>query len=203
MTTTTIREFLIGRGQNLSDFACLNMERESPHDGRCLEDSWSDHVKDIKRFGELVVQLDRRIYWSGWPGVRNATVVTVHADSKKAAYHAEDVYIDGGYQTHHLDKPDREFEEVIGAEWNGTEILVRVKSNDMEAVLSCKPYRVDRVTAEVKEPNKIPRILEEVGDLTEDETDAVAQRLQQKFVGREYLVITVNGGPWVPSNGAG
>lgn len=141
MTSKTIREFLIERGQNPDEFTRVLDKNEgaASYDWDCYGTKATDYVMDIKRFGELVVVLVRRIYYRGYPGIRRVTLVEVYSDTKEIVCGAEDVFIDGGYQTHHLDRPKRDFEEIVAAEWTNSRILVRVKSKHAEDDLWCHP----------------------------------------------------------------
>ena len=102
------------------------------------------HVRDVKRFDEFVVVLMGGRYLSGYPGIRRETVTCVYPDAKCTVYRAEDVYIDGGYQTYHLDRPNRDFKEILGSRWDRDCVVVRLKDPNPKGVVGevrcvCKP----------------------------------------------------------------
>lgn len=113
----TITAYLLERGQNPEEFSVVIKEfgNKMTSRGGWSETTYASSIRDIKRIGEMVVVLVGKSYLSGYPGIRRSTVTTVFVDGRDTLYHAENVHIDGGYKTQHLDREDEDFREIHGA----------------------------------------------------------------------------------------
>lgn len=186
----TIRDFLVERGQNPDDYGRLNLDHNVLYSADLYGSHlWHKIVLDIKRFGDLVVVMTRVTDYHSHPGVRRSIEAKVYPDKRKAEYRACDVYIDGGRGTYRLDRPERNFTEIVSGKWEGSDILIEVKNSRVKDTLRCEVERQECVTLRRVGD---ARILAGVYKLTLDEIDEAAQRLYEKHGARENLRIAHN-----------
>lgn len=125
----TITEFLRERGQKPRDFVQIIKARADR--AEYSYDNWgtnyTQYIRDIKRFGELEVMLEGKVYFGGYPGVRKETITTVYEKNGSVHEH-EEAYIDGGYQTWHLDNQERDFGEIVNAQKTKRGIVVTLRT---------------------------------------------------------------------------
>lgn len=147
MKQISIREFIAKRGQDpetfksfLKKFGDNPVKREEKNQSQ----EFSDSIRDVRRFGDLVVMLSRRVYYRGYPGVRRENHITVLRDDGKL-YYAKNVYVDGECGTFASDHPLNGFESVIDAQLkrsageNVDHIVVRMEAEHARGLELCFP----------------------------------------------------------------
>jgi hypothetical protein len=125
----TFREFLTTRNLNPADFEVVIKHFEDKVSNSYAKKEsmawytggWT--LRDVKREGDVIVVLRCHSSSGSTPGIRRETSTTVFVNEVELGCE-RDIYVDGGRQTHHLDRPERNFSRIVGWERDGSSVKV-------------------------------------------------------------------------------
>jgi hypothetical protein len=129
---TTIRDFLTERNLEHTAFQGViehfgdQMGSESSMDFDRFVQHRTSHIRDVRREGKVVVILSDHHSWDRYMGphynkggIRRSISVSVFLGNRKVGESERVSYVHGGYQTYHLDHPERDFSRIVGWKCEG------------------------------------------------------------------------------------